>query len=228
MEVISSLKHLKLLYVEDDMILFENTYPVLKYFFDTIYTSHDGQEALELVRLNDFDIALLDIKLPHINGIELARALREKSLHVKILMVSSYQEVDDLVASIRIGVADYIRKPFTLEELRTVLLRCANLEAEKKILTPISVDWSYHWGLKELISVDETTMALTKAECLLLELLLNSHHKMLTYEEISLEVYGEEYQNSMLSAIKNMMYRLRKKTGLSFAQNVSGIGYRVL
>lgn len=219
------LKYRKILYVEDDSIVRESTYDVLKLFFQEITVASDGESALSY--LNDsFDIIILDLKLPKINGIELAKRFREKHEHSLIFMISSYQEIADLKEALRIGMIDYLSKPLQFDELQKTLMICAQ-KLSKNIIFTLGDNIIYNIESKTLFQ-DDKIVNLTKNEMLFVELILKYKNRILSYDVLSQEIFNTTNTDVTIGSIKNLLLRLRKKLNCKIVENIFGIGYRVL
>jgi diguanylate cyclase (GGDEF)-like protein len=132
-EVADRTKKLKLLYVEDDDALREETLFLLGNFFDVIVACANGQEALEAFHQQAFDIVLSDVRMPHMDGLELVEALRKIDEHLPIMLLSAYNEATYLLKSIELGVDGYILKPLELEHLVNTLERvCEKILLKKE------------------------------------------------------------------------------------------------
>lgn len=135
-----------ILIVEDDNVILRILELELKYEGYTFDVAQDGREGLELFEKNNYNIILLDIMLPSINGLELCRKIRIQS-NVHIIMLTAKRDVTDRVIGLDTGADDYITKPFEIEELlariRSVLRRI-NMGNEKLMTIQINY-YSTNW-----------------------------------------------------------------------------------
>ncbi len=115
-------KGFTLLYAEDNEALLANATKLFKKFFDTVYSAKNGEEALELFRQNHTSIVITDIKMPKMDGLELAKEIKLLSPHTKILVMSAYDEKDFLQECIKIGIYRFLKKPINVNELAATLL----------------------------------------------------------------------------------------------------------
>jgi DNA-binding response OmpR family regulator len=222
------LKSKKVLYVEDDRILSENILSIFELFFDDITSASNGLDAMNLIKINSYDIAILDIRLGDFNGLEIASKIRERNDNTLIIITSNYQEFDDLRKSIQLGVTDYLTKPFDFNELKKVLEKCVEIfekTSQKKEF--LSFDLYYDWVNKQILNYFET-FNLTKNEIAFLELLLKNRGKFLGYKEINLHLYNDKTSIAAAqSGIKNIVFRLKKKIKYDIFENIAGVGYCV-
>ena len=225
MDKLSILKNKKVLYVEDDPIVRDSISKVLSIFFDDIRVLEDGQDAMNLLQ-ERFDIIILDLNLPKYNGIEIAKTFREKSQESLIFMISNYQEIQNLRDAMKVGAIDFLSKPVSFNELKTVLEECAN-RLSKDIIYPLSNDLIYNSQLKTVFKNNEE-IKLTKNEIIFLELVISNKNQVLSYEVITNELFNSQNSSVNLPSIKNMVLRLRKKLNTNLVESIFGVGYRVL
>ena len=109
------------LHVEDNDALRENAFKLLHKFFDTVYTAADGKEGLEAFKLYKPSIVITDIKMPHMNGIELAKNIRKIAPQTKIIIMSAFDDKEYLYQAIELGAFRFIKKPVNLSELTEIL-----------------------------------------------------------------------------------------------------------
>lgn len=225
MDELSILKDKKVLYVEDDDIIRDSISRVLKIFFDNIVLAKDGGEAMDMLGL-DFDIVILDLNLPKYNGIEIAKAFRAKSEDIIIFLISSYQETQNLRDAMRLGAIDYLSKPISFDDLKSVLTICAK-KLSKDVIKPLGDDLVYNTRLKT-VHKNGREIKLTKNEIVFIELVLENQKQLITYELITQELFNSGNSDINLPSIKNLVLRLRKKLNIPFVESVFGVGYRVL
>lgn len=225
MDNLSILKNKKLLYVEDDSIVRDSTSKVLSIFFDDILALKDGQEAMNCLNSN-FDIIILDLNLPKYNGFEIAKAFREKNNETIIFMISNYQEIQNLRDAMKIGAIDFLAKPISFEELKTVLEECAK-RLSKDANIYLYDNLIYDTKLKTIFK-DNEEIKLTKNEIIFLELVISHKNKILTYDVITNELFNSQNSTINMPSIKNMVLRLRKKLNTNLVESIFKVGYRVL
>jgi len=118
--------HIKVLVVDDDpqvcktvsMILQEHGYHVQSY--------NQARQALQVIRKSPFDIAMIDIKMPELNGLELVEKLKEHDPHIAVLVMTAYPDIQTAAETMRLGTRDYITKPFHEEQLLDAVERVAH------------------------------------------------------------------------------------------------------
>ena len=191
----------------------------------------NGTRASERIIQENFDIILLDVMLPGMDGIEICRRVRTVS-NVPIIMLTARDAVEDRVEGLDIGADDYITKPFAVPEL---LARLRNALRRRDISTE---DASDRLTVKNLImflsryevQVDGETVALTKREYDLLEYLLRNKRTVLTRDQILQEVWGFDYTgetNVVDVYIRYLRAKLDDRFHKKYIYTVRGVGYVV-
>jgi DNA-binding response OmpR family regulator len=220
------LKNMGILYAEDDSAVRKATAKTLSVFFKTVITVDNGADALETYTSSKPDIAMFDIRMPHLNGLEVAKIIREKDQFTPIIINTSYQENEDFLKAIKLNLADYLIKPFSFEQLRLALLEAIKrMEQNNLIVAAIGNNLSYDY-LTKSITKDNETILLTKNEAIILEQLLLHKGALVSYFRLE-EALGLELSPSKAS-IKNAVLRLRKKTGKDKIINVQDFGYMIV
>ena len=141
-----------------------------------VTTAITGTEALKKVRQEDFDVIILDVMLPEINGFDVCAEIRKNNTHVPILFLTAKDSGNDRIQGLKIGADDYLTKPFNLEEL---LLRVQILLKRKSNIPAASEVTSYSFGTNkvdfttyEITGINKTKAELSKREIALLKLLI--------------------------------------------------------
>jgi two-component system, OmpR family, response regulator VanR len=218
------LKSLPILYVEDDDILRASTQNTLSVFFDDITTATDGVQAIKLLNEKKFYVAILDIRIPHISGIEVAQEIRKNDRDMLIFITSSHQETSELRELLKLNMVDYLVKPFSFSDLMNTLQACAQRLIESGGLKRVIYGSGYYDFIKKCIVKDGQDIKLTKNEISVLELFFEKKGAVVSFDEIERCVFedDEEYK---YGAIKNLISRLRKKIAGKAIVNVYEVGY---
>ncbi len=190
----------------------------------------DGREALERLGSSPYDVVILDIAMPHVDGLQVCRRLREGGDNTPVLMLTARGEVDDRVAGLDAGADDYLVKPFALRELlarvRALLRRTSEEDdAPQETLTfeDLRLDLRAHEAWR-----GERMLELTRTEFLLLEMFMRHPRQVLTRSAIFEHVWGYDFGSSSNSLGVYMGY-LRRKTEVGeetrLLHTVRGVGY---
>ena len=216
---------MRLLLVEDDVMIGEAVASGLRREGFTVDWVRDGKAADHAIRIEAFDLLLLDLGLPHMSGLEVLKALRSRGQKVPVLILTARDAVTDKVQGLDAGADDYLVKPFDLTELSArirALLRRQAGRAEPVIEhLGLAVNPVTHQVLR-----DGKEITLSAREFALLLALLDRPGAILSRSQLEQRLYGwgEEVESN---AVEVHIYSLRKKLGTDFIRNVRGVGYRV-
>ncbi len=201
----------------------------LKFEGYDVVLAFDGAEALEAVSTSEPDVIVLDVMMPHIDGLTACRRMRSKGIETPILMLTARQEVSDRVAGLDAGADDYLPKPYALEELlarlRALLRRTDHAEGDTDELAYDDLTMNLS---TRVVKRGERVLDLTKTEFDLLELLLSNAEIVLTRDVIYDRIWGYDFETSSNSLDVYIGY-LRRKTEEDDANRlihtVRGVGY---
>jgi DNA-binding response OmpR family regulator len=222
------MKKYNILIVEDEKQIVRFLELELKYEGYIIDTAFDGREGLKKAEENRYDLILLDIMLPELNGMEVCRRIRQFS-NLPIIMLTAKDDVTDKVMGLDIGADDYITKPFAIEELlariRAALRRKSEVveNLENLQIGNLTMDLSKHQ-----VNRNGKLIELTKREYDLLEYLMKNKGIVLTREQILEKVWGYDYIGDT-NVVDVYIRYLRSKIDDSFTtkliHTVMGVGY---
>lgn len=171
--------------------------------------AYDGAEALEKAEINTYDLLILDVMLPGVDGFEVCRQLRERGLSVPILLLTARGGVTDRITGLDRGADDYLTKPFDFGELlariRALLRRGADLKETVLQIGDLSVDTRSHSVIRNGVSV-----SLTAKEYSMLEYLARRAGEVVSRSDISEHVWEENY-DPFSNLIEVYVQRLRRK-----------------
>ena len=219
---------MKILVVDDERAVRESLRRALELEGYEIELADDGLAALEALEANgEPDAMILDILMPGLDGLEVARRLRRDGSRLPILMLTARVEVDDRVAGLDAGADDYVTKPFALDELlarvRALLRRSQEDGSERLSFGDLELDP----GTREVTRGGEA-IELTRTEFSLLELFLRNPRQVLTRSIIFERVWGYDFGFGSNSLDVYIGY-LRRKTEAGdkprLIQTVRGVGY---
>ncbi|MGF1667110.1 MAG: response regulator transcription factor [Acidimicrobiia bacterium] len=218
----------KLLIVEDDRGVRESLARALQYEGYEVGVAADGFAALVTIRAEDHDAIILDVMMPGLDGLEVARKVRGEGRTTPILMLTARHEVSDRVSGLDAGADDYLVKPFALDELlarlRALLRRSGVSEsAETLHVADLVLDPS-----ARTVWRDKRRIELTKTEFDLLELLVYNAGIVLTREVIFERIWGYDFETSSNSLDVYIGYLRRKLEAEGeprLVHTVRGVGY---
>lgn len=224
-----------ILLVEDE----ENLQEALKLNLELedyeVTVADDGLAALEAVQKEHFDLMILDVMLPELDGISVCENIRLQNNDIPILILSAKNSSADRVLGLKKGADDYLTKPFNLEEL---LLRVEKLvQKGKQLKDRQPVEQSYQFGKNkvdfkslECITKDGSKITLTKKEIMLLKLLIENKNEVVTREKILQSVWGYNVYPTTRT-IDNFILNFRKyfeedSRNPKYFHSIRGIGYK--
>ena len=217
-------KNLTLLYVEDDEIIRQNAVDYLSHYFCEIFEAEDGLEALALYRDKRPDIIITDIKMPKLNGLEMAKRIRKTDKTTPIIVATAFTDTSYLLQAVELQLIKYMTKPISSKKLKEALylvLEHLNLNNILKLDTTTSYD-----KLNKTLFIDKKLIKLTKKELQLLDLLAKNHHRVVNYEEIERLIWYDDAMSK--DALRALIRTLRIKLGGEYIENISGFGYRLI
>lgn len=220
----------KILLIEDDENITDFMTVVLEKADYQLTIAENGMTALTAFQTENFDLVLLDLGLPDIDGIELLKIIRKRMI-LPVIIISARNNETEKVTALDLGADDYVTKPFGTNELMA-RIRTALRHKNKQIVTsPIIENGELKIDLdKQLFYRDEQEVHLTKNEFRILSLLFRELGKVVTYESLMTEIWGP-YQGDPQTLRVNMS-NLRKKIeentlSPKYLMTEIGVGYRL-
>ncbi len=216
----------KILLLEDDVTLNETISEFLEEKDFEVVSVYDGEEASDIIYEQLFDIFLLDVNVPFINGFELLKQKRKNGVTTPAIYITSLNSLDSLEDGYASGCDDYIRKPFALKELlfriESILKRNFFHETKNRIEITETVFYDTD---ANLLFVDDKEQSISTKEALLLKLFLQNRDETVSHEVIYEHLW--EYEESPSeSALRTYIKNLRKILGKEKIVSIKKLGYR--
>ena len=191
----------------------------------TTSLARNGATALAVASNSDFDLMILDLGLPDVDGLDVLRSLRERGDRLPVVILTARDEVSDKVSGFDLGADDYVTKPFRFEELlarvRARLRQGGTPEITMLSAAGVELDLRTRHA-----RVDGGTVELTAREFALLETMLRHPGQVLTREQLLSHVWGYDYDPGS-NVVDVYVGYLRRKLGEETIETVRGIGYRM-
>jgi two-component system, OmpR family, response regulator VicR len=228
------MKNARILYVEDDLTLSFVTRDNLERAGYIIDFCDDGNTAFDKIANEKYDLFILDVMLPKIDGYTLARKIREKDDSVPILFLSAKSTKDDKIYGLQLGADDYITKPFSIEELILkieIFLKRNRIDTgrtQKELVIQLG-SFSFSPARQQLIQ-GNTVQALTHRESELLACLCKYKDSIAKRDDILMEVWGNDHffaSRSLDVFISRLRKMLRADASIKI-ENIHNIGYRLI
>ncbi|EAH5254376.1 response regulator transcription factor [Campylobacter jejuni] len=217
-------KELIILVVEDEVKARESMINILSERFSKVIGAQNGDEGLKKFKKFKPDLVITDIAMPIMDGLDMAREIKEISDDVPIVVLSAYSEKERLLRSIDIGIDKYLIKPVDIEELFKVLDYLIGEKIEANMLVKISEEYQFNKTKRTLIYSGEE-IVLTKKELAFISLLLKQPGALVLHEDIKKNVWIGEHVSD--TAVRTFIKRARDKVGEDFIKNVPSLGYKI-
>ena len=220
---------MRILIVDDEPELLEQLRQTLvtqKYYIDT---AEEGEAALDKLFDHPYDLIILDIMLPKVDGITVLKEVRKAKINTPILMLTAKGAVEDKIKGLDYGADDYLAKPFAMAELmariRSLLRRTSEHKNPLMMVSDVSLNTKTHQVLKQGVPVD-----LTPKEFSILEFLLYNKNRAVSRFSMAEHVWGDEFDPfTMSNFIDVHVKNLRRKIGATekkkIIRTIRGIGF---
>jgi DNA-binding response OmpR family regulator len=225
------------LIIEDDMHIVELLTIHLKDLGCKINSATDGQQGLELALKDEYDLIILDLMLPRLNGMEVCRRIRQNDFQTPILMLTAKSEEIDKVIGLETGADDYLTKPFSIREfiarVKVIFRRKENSIYRKENLSTTSIISFGNLEVdldKRKVTIDQSRIELSPMEFDLLVLLASSPGKSFSRKHLLKLVWGydfEGYEHTVNSHINRLRGKIEKDvSNPKYVLTTWGVGYR--
>jgi DNA-binding response OmpR family regulator len=217
-----------ILVVEDERRLANLIRRALEEENHVVDVSQDGAEALDMAQSTDYDLLVLDLMLPHMDGIDVARRLRAEGNDTRILMLTARDAVDDRVLGLEAGADDYLVKPFSFSELLARVKALSRRQVQPQLEQELQAGNLVLDLAKREARRNGTVIELTAKEFQLLEFLMRNAGHVLTRTQILDHVWGYNF-DSFSNVVDIYVHYLRNKIDRDFDEplikTVRGVGY---
>ncbi len=218
---------MRILVVEDEKKVASFLKKGLEEEYYAVDCAYDGEEAFYMLEVNDYDLVVLDIMLPKMDGLEVLKRVRDNGLSLPVLMLTARDSVEDIVRGLDAGCDDYLTKPFAFAELlarvRTLLRRKEREPLGELRVVDLTLD-----PLTRRVSRGGEEIELTAKEYALLEYLMRHANRVVTRTMISEHVWDYNF-DPMTNVIDVYVNHLRKKIDSGFPhkliRTIRGVGY---
>ena len=222
------LKEHCILYAEDDKAVQKSTAEYLQRYFKTVYVASDGAEALALYQQCQPLVVMLDITMPHRDGLAVAKQIRAQNEKTLIVMMTAHTDVDKLLSATELDLCKYLVKPVKATAFKAALQKIANkIRTYDTQMLALWEGYAWHQS-KEILYHANNPVTLSNKEQRLLALLIQKHDDGVCFEDIMAVVWQEDFEKEIsLSSVKYQVSMLRKKLPEDVIDNLYGKGYRL-
>jgi DNA-binding response OmpR family regulator len=224
--MLSKLKNYSILYVEDEYKIQKLIAKYLNNYFSTVYVASDGEEALALYEEHRPNAMLLDINLPKLNGLDVAKKIRLENKHIKIIMLTAYAEQEKLLKATELKLTKYLLKPIDPQYFKEIMgLLAEELTDESHTFVHLAPHCVWDTEL-EILLLHNKSVKLTDKEQSLMKYLILKKGQVVSYEDIMIEVWDDAFEKEIsIDAVKILVSRMRKKLPEDCITSVYGKGY---
>jgi two-component system response regulator ArlR len=217
---------IKILLIEDEIQIARFIQLELQHEGYDIKVAHDGRDGLDVFKAHPFDLVLLDIMLPSLNGVEVLRRIRQES-SVPVIMLTARDSVIDKVSGLDAGADDYVTKPFVIEEL------LARIRSALRKRSSTNHDVLSHQHIELNLDLHSCTVLnhqveLTRKEFDLLHMLLENKNRVMSRELLLEKIWGYEFDGSTNAVdvyIRYLRAKIEEPFKLKIIHTVRSIGY---
>ena len=216
---------MKILVVEDEHKIANSIKKGLELENYVTDVAFDGIEGFDLGSLGDYDVIILDLMLPGMDGIEICNKLRSEGVHTPILMLTAKSQISDKVKGLNAGADDYLAKPFAFEELlaRVKALNRRPQKLDGKVLSVGEITLNTQ---TQTVIKNGKEIILSVKEFSLLEYFLRHQRQVVSKDRLIASVWN--YDTDILpNTVEVFVAGLRKKLGRDFIKTIRGFGYKV-
>lgn len=220
---------MKVLIVDDNHNIAETIADYLELEGITIDCAYHGEAALNLVKENHYDVIIMDIMMPKLDGINAVKKLREEQFcNTPILFLTAKDQLEDKIAAFKAGGDDYLLKPFAMEELCLRLYALSNRGPRQDIGELKFADITINTRTDE-VKRAETEIKLSRIQLKILKLLMRQAPSIVSRQEVIESIWGDETPSS--DALRSHIYGLRNALDKGFEtsrlETIHGQGYRI-
>lgn len=215
---------MRILLTEDDHPLAHTMLSMLRDDQNTVDWVDDGQQALNALLNESFDLAILDLTLPRVDGLDIVRQVREQGVELPIIILTARSELTEKLQGLDAGADDYLTKPFAMSELKARIravtrrrsgTRVSGLKVGRLVLDPDSA---------AQLQVGTETFVLPRSELQILHYLMRHPDQVATRRRLEEQLYGWD-QGAESNALEVHVHHLRRRLGKQAIRTVRGVGY---
>lgn len=215
---------MKILLLEDEIMLNES---ICEYLESDGYNTHsffDGLKAYEAIENNSYDLLILDINVPGMDGLSFLESMHKLKIHVPTIYISALVDIEDISRAYDLGCYDYLKKPFHLKELALRIDRIKVSNETPQVHLRISKNYSYNQEHSTLLFNGEV-QTLSKKQSQIIDILARNRGRVVDFEMFRIYVWDEKIIDN--ATIRTELNRLKKILKEDILINVRGMGYMI-
>lgn len=215
---------MKIFLLEDDRMLSDAISEFLIGMGHSLSKAYDGIDALEQVKAEKFDLLVLDINVPKLDGLDLLEELHKQKIRVPAVYISALIDIEEISRAYDLGCYDYLKKPFHLKELALRIDKVTKHHQLPQTHLRISKSYSYDSEHSTLLC-DNEPQSLTKRQMQIIDLLARNRGRVVDFDQFREYVWDEEFVDN--ATIRAEVSRLKKTLKEDFIQNIRALGYMI-
>jgi len=218
---------MKILIIEDEKLIADSLKKGLEKHKFSVDTAYNGKDGYLLAQQFEYDVIILDLMLPDIQGEEICQKLRKDKINTYILMLTAKKQIDDIVSGLNYGADDYLTKPFEFSELLARIRALIRRTSENKENMLYTSDIKLYID-KEKVFIGSKEIKFTKKEFMILEYFFRNKGQVLSRNQILEHTWDRNvdiFTNVVDTHIKNLRRKLGKRN--SIIESIYGSGYRI-
>ncbi|MEQ9544851.1 MAG: response regulator transcription factor [Marinobacter sp.] len=214
---------MRILLVEDDHMLANTMLTMLRDEQHTVDWLDDGQQAFNALSGEHFDLAILDLTLPRLDGLEVLERSRKKGIRTPIIILTARSELDDKLRGLDAGADDYLTKPFAMAELKA-RIRAITRRGTSVDTVGLSVGGITLNPESGQLTLGEQTLSLPRSELQILHYLMRHPDQVATRRRLEEQLYGWDH-GAESNALEVHIHHLRRRLGKTVIRTIRGVGY---
>jgi len=215
---------MKILLLEDEIMLNESIQEYLESLGHSIDTYFDGLDAFESIKKNSYDLLILDINVPNMDGLSFLEAIHDLKIHVPTIYISVLVDIEDISRAYNLGCFDYLKKPFHLKELALRLDRIVLSNEVPRVHLRLSKNYSYDQEHSTLL-FNSISQTLTKKQAQIIDILARNRGRVVDFDQFQEYVWDDQIVDN--ATMRAEINRLKKTLQEDVIQNVRGMGYMI-
>lgn len=214
---------MRILLVEDDHLLAHTMLDMLREDQNTVDWLDDGQQALNALNEEHFDLAIVDLTLPRVDGLDIVRRSRQQGNQTPIIILTARSELDEKLQGLDAGADDYLTKPFAMSELKA-RIRAVTRRGASQPHNGLTVGQLVLNTDSCQLTTAEQTVTLPRSEFQILNYLMRHPDQVATRRRLEEQLYGWE-QGAESNALEVHIHHLRRRIGKTTIRTIRGVGY---
>lgn len=215
---------MKIFLLEDEIMLNESIEEYLEAIGHQVESCIDGKEAIEILQKQSFDLLILDINVPGIDGLTLLERLHTLKIHTPAIYISALVDIEDISRAYDLGCYDYLKKPFHLKELSLRIDKIKVSTEVPRVHLRLSTNYSYDQEHNLLLFKGEPNV-LTKRQSQIIDLLARNRGRVVDFEQFQNYIWDDTFVDN--ATIRAEVSRLKKALKEDFIQNIRSQGYMI-